>query len=165
MRNRLLYVILFCVLVLIDQATKMAVAARFHIGESHDLFGDLLRLTHVKNPGAAFSVSFGGPSVMIAITILVIGILVFMVARGLIKPETVAGKAALAMVLSGAVGNFIDRLRLSGEVTDFIDMGIGPHRWPVYNVADIAITLGMVLLFFTYARQKDSPEEPRERLV
>ncbi len=161
MRSRILYGLLFLTLVFIDQLTKLAVAASFHLGESRELIGDFIRLTHVKNPGAAFSVSFGGPEVMFAITVLVIGVLVYMVAKGIIRPETVSGKIALAMVFSGAVGNLIDRVRM-GEVTDFIDMGIGPHRWPVYNVADIAITIGMALLFITYARQTEHPSNSDE---
>ena len=55
------------------------------------------------------------------------------------------------MILGGAIGNLIDRLRM-GEVIDFFDFGIGRYRWPVFNVADIAVTVGVFLLLFSYIR-------------
>ncbi|MHB9028073.1 MAG: signal peptidase II [Candidatus Latescibacterota bacterium] len=157
MRSRLPYGIFFFFLVLLDQVTKLAVAAHFQLGESREIFGNVLRLTFVKNPGGAFSVYLGSYHVMFAVTIGVIALLVFMFVKGIIRPETVAGKIALTMVFAGAVGNFIDRVRMR-EVIDFLDMGIGFHRWPVYNVADIAITIGMILLFITYSRQGSQAE-------
>lgn len=157
MRNRFLYGFLFLLFVLSDQVTKLATVSRMHLGESYEVLGDFLRLTYVKNPGGAFSVSFGGPQIMFVITMTVIALLIYLYVKGILRPETVWGKIALVMVFSGAVGNFIDRIRV-GEVTDFIDMGLGGHRWPVYNVADILITAGMILLFFTYSRKVDAPE-------
>lgn len=157
MRNRLPYGILFVFLIALDQITKLAVAAHFQLGESRDLLGDVLRLTFVKNPGGAFSVYLGSFPVMFAVTVGVIALLVYMFLKGIIRPENVAGKIAVTMVFAGAVGNLIDRVRMR-EVIDFLDMGIGYHRWPVYNVADIAITIGMILLFITYSRQGNQVE-------
>ncbi|HDH99536.1 MAG TPA: signal peptidase II, partial [Firmicutes bacterium] len=61
---------------------------------------------------------------------------------------------ALALVLGGALGNILDRLRM-GEVVDFLDVGIGTHRWPVFNLADLAVTGGIVLLVWGYVGGKD----------
>ena len=64
-----------------------------------------------------------------------------------VPPERVLGRRALALVLGGAVGNMLDRIFRGGEVIDFIEMGIGPRlRWPAYNLADVAVTVGVALL-------------------
>jgi signal peptidase II len=158
-RTRLVYTFVFFILVLIDQITKLLVASHYGIGESRSILGDVLRLTYVRNPGAAFSVSFGGPAVMFTITMIVIVLLIYLYVRGSVRPDTTPGKIALLMIFCGAAGNMLDRIRM-GEVIDFIEMGIGHYRWPVYNLADIYITLGMILLFFSYASRKEAPEAP-----
>jgi signal peptidase II len=155
-RTRALYIVLFCALVLLDQWTKLAVASHFFLGESRSLLGNILQLTYVRNPGAAFSVSFGGPQIMFVITVAVISLLAYLWFRGAIRPESLAGRIALLMVFAGAAGNLIDRIRM-GEVIDFIEMGVGGYHWPIYNFADIYITLGMIVLFYLYAVKKDAP--------
>jgi len=157
-RNRLIFSLLFLFLVILDQVTKLAVASHFPLYSSTGIIGDILRLTFVKNPGAAFSLSFGNQYVMIAVTILVIVLLAVLIHRGTIRPGNLAGKISLVMIFAGAIGNLIDRI-WAGEVTDFIDMGIGIHRWPVYNFADIYVTIGMVILFIGYASIKEKQEE------
>ena len=157
MRTRIVYATLFLILILLDQATKLLVASRLDLGESQSIIGDVLRLTYVRNPGAAFSVSFGNPQVMFAITIIVVTFLLYLYVKGAVRPDTIPGKIALLMIFSGAAGNLIDRVRM-GEVIDFIEMGIGRYHWPVYNFADIYITLGMVFLFLSYAAKKDAPD-------
>jgi signal peptidase II len=156
-RTRLLYTAFFLFLVLLDQAAKLAVITRFDLGDSRSVLGDVLRLTYVRNPGAAFSVSFGGPPVMFVITLLVVVLLIYLYVKGAVHPDTVTGKIALLMIFSGAAGNLIDRILHMGEVVDFIEMGIGRYRWPVYNFADIYITAGMILLIATYLFQRDVP--------
>jgi signal peptidase II len=160
-RTRLLFSFLLLILVILDQVSKLAVASHFPLYSSTSIVGDILRLTYVRNPGGAFSLTYGNQQIMIVITILVIALLVYLIVRGTIRPEKLPGKIALVMVFSGAFGNLIDRLML-GEVTDFIDMGIGIHRWPVYNLADIYITLGMIILFAGFVFEKEKPEEPEK---
>lgn len=119
-------------------------------------------MTYIRNSGAAFGISFGSSNVMFAVTALVIIFLVFLYFKGTLRPDHIIGKISVMMVLGGAVGNLIDRIRM-GEVIDFIDMGIGLHRWPIYNFADIYVTIGMFILLIIYTLQKDSPEEPIAR--
>jgi len=157
-RIRLPYLFFFLVLIFLDQVTKLVVAAHFLEGESLNLIGDYLRLTYVRNPGAAFSLSFGGPQIMFAMTIFVIALLVYLYVKGSVHPQTVGGKIALLLVFAGAVGNLIDRCRMF-EVIDFIEMGIGHYRWPVYNFADIFITFGTILLFLSYATGREPSGE------
>lgn len=158
MRRRLFYLLFFLVLVFLDQVTKLTVAARYMEGESLNIIGDYLRLTYVRNPGAAFSLSFGGPQIMFAMTVFVIALLIYLYMKGSVRPQTMPGKIALLLVFAGAVGNLIDRCRLF-EVIDFIEMGIGRYRWPVYNFADIYITFGTILLFLSYATGREPAGE------
>ncbi len=147
MRTRLLFFILFLLVVVTDQIVKLAVNAYYNVHDSHRIIGNLVRLTYIRNKGAAFGLTFGNPTVMFIITVLVTIFLFYLFLSGKINPGNKFGKVALIMVLGGAVGNLIDRIRM-GEVIDFIDMGIGNYRWPVYNLADIYITIGMFVLIF-----------------
>jgi signal peptidase II len=134
------------IVVLLDQATKQLF---WYLGKNFDILDGLLKITLVKNTGAAFSLFQGGR------TVFVIGSMaasVMIVALGLRTPKTMAWRRlALGLVLGGAVGNLIDRL-FFGEVIDFFDMGFGLHRWPVYNVADIAVTVGAIGLILSLLR-------------
>ncbi len=111
-----------------------------------ELWGNTVRLTLVYNPGAAFGLHLGPQSrwIFTALTIValvILGRLYRATARGDI-PRVLA----LAMVCAGAIGNLLDRLRSSLGVVDFIDIGLDRARWPTFNVADMAVSIGAVLL-------------------
>jgi signal peptidase II len=136
-------------IVLLDHATKILVAARMTPGSVTPLLGDTLRLVYVRNSGGAFGLlrDSGTPFVFISIAA---SVLVFLYLY-LVPPHRVLGRWALAVILGGALGNMIDRVFRSGEVIDFIEMGIGSKlRWPAYNVADIAVTVGVALLVIEF---------------
>ena len=108
--------------------------------------GDGVRLTLVYNPGAAFGLHFGSQSRWIFVGLTVVALLVL--AR-LYLDTPLAHRArtlALALVSGGAVGNLLDRLRSGRGVVDFIDVGVGAWRWPTFNVADMAVSSGALLL-------------------
>jgi signal peptidase II len=111
-----------------------------------NVLGATLRLTLVFNPGAAFGLNLGPWSRWI-FTALTIGALVLLTQ---LYRSTRAGDwvrtLALALVCGGALGNLVDRLKSGRGVVDFIDVGIGTARWPTFNVADMAVTCGAVLL-------------------
>ena len=159
MRRNLWLSVVFIFAVVSDQLSKFAVDSTFNLYDSRSMLGNYLRLTYIRNSGAAFGISFGSSKVMFAVTVLVIILLVYLYLKGTLRPEHIIGKIAVIMVLGGAIGNLIDRIRM-GEVIDFIDMGIGNHRWPIYNFADIYVTIGMFILLFIYTVQKDGSEEP-----
>ena len=124
----------------VDQLIKRLVMDRFTPGESLPLIPSVLHLTYVQNRGAAFGLLQGQQLLFIGLALLVIGWL----GRELIKTGTsrlVAWSAAL--VLGGAAGNLLDRICL-GYVVDFIDVRV----WPVFNVGDSAITIGVALLLW-----------------
>ena len=150
--------ILFIVTLITDQLTKSIVDSLYVLHVSRPVLGSFLQLTYIRNSGAVFGLSIGNPKIMFVMTVIVTLVLAYLFFKGTVRPEHALGKAAVVMVLGGATGNLIDRIRF-GEVIDFIDMGIGYYRWPVYNFADIFITFGMVILFFTYALKTEIPGE------
>lgn len=112
----------------------------------HEVVGDFLRFTLVYNPGAAFGLHVGEHSrwVFMALTIAALMIL------GRLYVSTRAGDSSritsLALVCGGAVGNLLDRIRSPLGVVDFLDVGIRDARWPTFNVADMAVSIGAFLL-------------------
>ncbi len=142
-----------------DQLSKIWIRANLDPGESAPETG-LFQLTHVQNTGASFGL-FQGQSFSLTIVafigIAVILFVVLFISRRFPFLDNRLGKTALGLVLGGAVGNLIDRLR-SGHVTDFIDIGI----WPSFNVADSAVTVGVIMLAYSLlslsrAQNTDSP--------
>lgn len=137
-------IIIACVVVIVDQASKYLVVANLAQGMRIDVLGDVLRISHIRNSGAIFGVMRGSGGYftyfsLVAAIVLVVVLLLSRKARGLVK-------VGLGLVLGGAVGNLIDRLRL-GAVVDFIDIGTSDAlRWPSFNVADLAITVGVIFI-------------------
>jgi signal peptidase II len=122
------------------------------------LSGEWLRLTLVYNPGAAFGLNVGEHSrwVFMGLTVVALGILgrLYLHTRDGDLPRSFA----LALVCGGALGNLIDRVRSDRGVVDFIDIGFGAARWPTFNVADMAVSTGAVLLAWVlwYQDQQDA---------
>ena len=132
------------VVVLADQITKFAIIRSFEIGHYSSVFGNVVRLTHIRNSGAVFGILRGAGTYFTLFSIVAAGILVIVLFVSRKSPLSV--KVGLGLVLGGAVGNLIDRLRM-GEVVDFVDIGISESmRWPSFNIADLAITVGVVFL-------------------
>jgi len=124
-----------------DQLTKLAVTAAFHPGDSVPLLPPALYLSYVQNTGAAFGLLRGQQAVFIVCSLLIMG---WIIREFLAEPRLDAWtRWGYALVLGGACGNLIDRVRL-GHVIDFIDLRV----WPVFNVGDSAITVGVGLLIW-----------------
>ncbi|MDH5642911.1 MAG: signal peptidase II [Gemmatimonadota bacterium] len=144
---RMLFWGLISSVVALDVITKAwAVSALTRI--PRPVFGDWLTFQLVYNPGAAFGINVGSYS---RVTFLVLGFVALGVLATLARQTEPSDKiriAALALVCGGAVGNLIDRVRSARGVVDFIDVGIGMHRWPTFNIADIAVTVGALVLAF-----------------
>jgi signal peptidase II len=130
----------------------------------HDVIGDYLRLTLVYNPGAAFGLHVGEYSrwVFLALTVaalLILGRLYVSAPTG-DRPRIIS----LALVCGGAIGNLIDRIRSDRGVVDFLDVGIGDARWPTFNVADMAVSIGAFLLAVVLWAE-DRPTEDESRRI
>jgi signal peptidase II len=136
---------LAAVVVAADQATKALVLARFALGERLE-FAPFLNLVFVYNPGAAFSFlsEAGGwqRPLLVAFALVAAAIVSVLLVR---RPRERLLCTGLALILGGALGNVIDRLRF-GQVVDFLDFHAAGWHWPAFNVADSAITVGALLL-------------------
>lgn len=131
------------VVVVLDQVTKALAHRQLAPDHMQRVIGEFVRLRYVRNEGAAFSLFRGSPAFFIAMTLVSIGLILYlMLSRRYRFP---GNSAALGLILGGAIGNLIDRIRLQ-QVIDFLDVGIGRHRWPTFNVADIGVTLGVLYL-------------------
>jgi signal peptidase II len=128
--------------VIVDQLTKAWLVANVQPGGAIEVLGDWLRLIHGRNDGGLFGL-FGGSAAVLAIASLaVIGLIIAYHARS--KPNVVLS-IALGLLLGGAIGNLLDRIRF-GYVIDFVDAGIGTLRFYTFNVADSAISIAILLL-------------------
>lgn len=137
-----LFIAIAVAVVIVDQLTKSWLVANVEPGGAIEIAGDWLRLIHGRNDGGLFGL-FGGSAAVLAIASLgVIGLIVAYHARS--KPNVVLS-IALGLLLGGAIGNLIDRLRF-GYVIDFVDAGIGTLRFYTFNVADSAISIAILLL-------------------
>ena len=137
-----IFLSLAAVVIVLDQLTKAWLTSFLAPGQSVDVIGDLVRLVHSQNNGGLFGLFRGQAVIFGLVSIVVIGLIVLYHWRaggGLYLSIT------LGLLLGGAVGNLIDRLRL-GYVVDFVDGGVGDVRWYTFNVADAAISLSLVLL-------------------
>jgi len=156
-------VFLLCaaLVVALDQATKHLAASRLMPGESISVLGDFIRLTLVHNTGAAFGLFPGSRVPFIVVSVVAIGVVLYLFFRETYR--SVANRVLLGCILGGAIGNLVDRVRL-GYVVDFIDIGFGMARWPVFNAADSAVTIGVLLLAWNLARSgrvaAPHPEDP-----
>ena len=130
-------------IIALDQWSKWAIKTSFNLYQSEPVIQDLLHFTYVTNDGMAFGLSFpGGKHILLVMTILLTGFII-----GFLWKEREGHplvKYGLALILSGAIGNLIDRL-LYGKVVDFLDLMIGEFHWYIFNVADSSVTIGMVL--------------------
>jgi lipoprotein signal peptidase len=128
----------------LDQAIKAVVEGELVPGEQVDLLGPL-GLTLAHNQGVAFGLAGGSALPLIAFAVLALAFVGFLLARN----STVPGIwVAVGLVAGGALGNLVDRLR-AGEVTDYIEVG----SWPPFNVADVAITVGVAIFALIFLRE------------
>jgi signal peptidase II len=138
---------------ILDQVSKQIL---WQLGKNFDLIDGFLRITLVKNSGAAFGMLQGG-RVFLIISSVIASLAIIFLAERLPKEETTR-RVLLGLILGGALGNLVDRI-YPGQVIDFIDMGLGTARWPVYNFADAAVTVGGVLLILSFSRTRGHQEE------
>jgi len=142
-----------------DQLTKAWVLRAISPYEVIPVVPGLLNLIHVQNPGGAFGLFAAAGSQWRLLFFIVFSLLAVLMLLYLYRSTPAAYKWLLtgfALVVGGAAGNLVDRLRL-GQVIDFIDFYLGKRHWPAFNIADSAITIGM-LIFAFYLISKKYPE-------
>jgi len=142
--------VLCAAVVAVDQAVKAIVEARLFLGEEVDVPGPLgLTLSH--NTGVAFGLAGGAGVGLVLLTVAALAVIAYVFGRDPARPGMWAAAGLLA---GGALGNLIDRLA-AGEVTDYIDVG----SWPAFNLADMAITAGVVAMVLIYLRDAEPGAE------
>jgi len=156
-----LYFAVAAIVVILDQASKRIIWEMYRQTGGTDLIDGVLRISLSKNAGAVLGILSGARALLISVTILSVIALILFAHRMRFAP--VSKRICIGLIFGGAFGNLIDRIA-AGEVLDFIDMGIGPYRWPTYNVADIAVTVGAVLLIYGFIRHH-GPERETESLA
>lgn len=142
-------VFIFAILA-IDQISKTLIVINLAIGQSIPIINNILHITFVKNTGAAFGLFKNSTPVFIAISVIAVAFIAGLILNSIKKANFFSNKAfdiGLILILSGALGNLIDRLKC-GYVIDFIDFRI----WPVFNIADTSITIGTILLLISLKR-------------
>ncbi len=158
------FLLLSLAVLALDQWTKWLVETRIPLHESHPVVPGFLHLSHVRNTGVAFGLfaAQGNPILSWRLSVASLAALLFV---GWYFWRTPSHSrlllVSLAMVLGGAVGNLVDRVS-TGAVTDFIGVYIGSYRWPDFNVADSAISVGLCLLVLdSFRHHPETSAEPK----
>jgi signal peptidase II len=151
-RNKIVLIILIAGIVLfLDQLSKFYIKKSLAGGQLIPVWGNFFRITYLENPGVAFGLFPGQRLFFILVTSLII-ILVFTFYQKVERADLWL-RISLSLILGGALGNLIDRLWI-GKVVDFLDFGFGPHRWPAFNLADSAISVGVGMLLIKILKRK-----------
>ncbi len=166
------FLIIIALAAILDQLSKTAAVRLLVPGESVPVLGDFFKLTFIMNPGGVFGTRLGSQNFYTFISLLAIGITLWFLFKT--KTRGKALRTGLCLVLGGAVGNLIDRFRF-GEVVDFLDFdffnialpptkiifvnfpGFYLDRWPVFNLADSFVLIGMILVVVHLLFFKESP--------
>ena len=127
--------------------------------EPVNLVGEFVRFTYTRNSGVAFGLGAGVrfPYYLFSIVAAIVILYLFLRQR----VPSLSRQIALSLILGGALGNLVDRLK-SGEVVDFIEIGWGRWHWPVFNVADAAVTIGVVLFALAWSRRPEDDTVPAQ---
>lgn len=152
----MVYYLIALIVFLVDQGTKYLIATRLELQEQISVIGNFFIITSHRNRGAAFGILEGQRWFFFLVTfVVVIGIVWYLnKARATRKLLPVA----LGLVLGGAIGNFLDRL-LNGEVVDFLMFNFGSYTFPIFNVADSCIVIGVGLIILDSLRDLKGDEE------
>jgi len=140
--------------IVVDQVAKAIVRSEIVLGEEIDVLGPL-GLTQTHNTGVAFGLAGGTGAPLIIVMLAALGVVTYLFAQDPVRPGMWVASGLLA---GGAVGNLIDRIG-AGHVTDFIEL----PPWPPFNVADVSITFGVVLLVLIYLREGIREERARKQ--
>jgi len=149
MKRKYWVLLIFCFGILVlDQWTKSLIIQKLLLYQKVEVIQGFFNILHVRNTGGAFGI-FGGEKgglgsiLFVVVSLVAIGVIVFLFVRIKEGEKTLA--LSFSLILSGAIGNLIDRLRY-GEVIDFLDFYLSSTHWPTFNVADSAICIGIGLM-------------------
>ena len=144
-------IILTILVILVDFFSKYMVSKLMTVNETIDLIDNFLRITYVKNTGAAFSIFSNNTILVIIISVVIIGFLLFYIYKN--KGNNKLENVSYAFILGGAISNLIDRL-VYGYVIDFLDFEILSYNAPIFNLADTFIVIGVILFLINTLRSR-----------
>ncbi len=144
-------IILSIIFLIVDQITKILVVNSLVPGENIEIIKNIFSIIYTNNTGAAFSILLGKRIFLIVVAVLIIGVLLYYIKRN--KIEKKIDIIALSFVIGGSIGNLIDRI-VRGYVIDFISIKLGNYNFPIFNVADILIVIGVFLLLLSSRRRQ-----------
>ncbi|HYR29808.1 MAG TPA: signal peptidase II [Thermoanaerobaculia bacterium] len=159
--NRIHYLLISIAVIVLDIWTKHLVLKRIDLHEAIPIIPNFFQLVHVRNTGAAFGIGANAASKLVPLLLNVGAIAVFLVVVVYALRSAVSDKVlqtGLHLILGGAIGNLLDRFRF-GYVVDFLDVYVGSHHWPAFNVADSAICIGIALLFLDMRKKPEAEGE------
>jgi signal peptidase II len=156
-RKYVIFSITLLVVLLLDQLTKIIINSSFTLYESLNIIPGLFNLTYIRNPGAAFGFLADADPMFrsvffIAVSVVAVIFIILVIRK--VKTNELLSTFGLSLILGGALGNLIDRIRF-GEVIDFLDFYLGSYHWPAFNMADSAISIGALLLIWQIIRKKN----------
>jgi signal peptidase II len=148
-----------------DQVMKWWIQKNMVLHQSIEIIPNFVQLTYIRNTGAAFGFFSGAQSswrtmIFMATSFIAIAAILYLMKK--LRPTQKGQMVSLALILGGAIGNLVDRIRM-GEVTDFIDLHWYRLHWPAFNIADSAITIGVILLLIFMSR-KDPFENSKSKI-
>ena len=163
MSSRLAYLLLALSVVVLDQVTKAIVVAKVPLHATIPVIRGFFDLTHLRNAGAAFGVfAAAGSTRPLLVTLLAAGVFAGVLVWSLTAPvQHRLLQTSLALIMGGAVGNLIDRVRFQA-VTDFLRFYVNRWEWPSFNAADSAISVGVALLAWDIWRRPEPAPAPPE---
>jgi signal peptidase II len=161
-RKARVFAIVFTAFLVLDVITKALAERHLRPHVPVEVLGELGRLTLAYNRGAAFSMHVGDASRWFFSVVAVVVLFILWRVYRESRPDDAPRAVALGMVCAGAIGNLIDRIRSERGVIDFIDLGVGDWRWYTFNVADIGVSIGAILLAWSLWREEREAKR-RER--
>ena len=156
MKNRAIILIVFLISLILDQLTKYLIQTKMVLHQSITISENFFHITYILNKGAAFGIlsdrseSFRTPFFIVISILAIAGLIYFFIAYA---KNSILNQLAITLILSGAVGNLIDRFAL-GVVRDFIDLHWYDIHWPAFNIADTSISIGTGLLILGLYREE-----------
>lgn len=143
------------VILILDQITKYIITKTMQIGDSFELIPNFLNITSHRNSGAAWGILSGKIAFFYIITVVILIVLIVFYIKE--AKHNLLMQVAISLLFAGALGNFIDRV-LNGEVVDFVDTYIFSYNFPIFNVADSSLTIGVLLIIIALLKDMKTEE-------
>ena len=150
-----LSLIVAIVILIIDQLTKKIITATMNIGDSYEVIPHFLNITSHRNNGAAWGILSGKMGFFYIITLIILAVLIIFYIKE--TKYNAFMQVAISLLFAGALGNFIDRL-FNGEVVDFIDTNIFGYDFPIFNIADSSLTIGVIFVIIALVKDETKKE-------